>query len=209
MDKHTEKQCNTKFGFTMIEMVVSVGIFVVMTTLVLANYQKFLSTISLSTLASEIAVSVRQAQVYGQNVREFGSGSNIFPPYGIFFDGTIGNSFIFFVDILDEDKRYAGVPCDAVGTECLEKFNIQSRANIVSLCGNVKTDGKTINDITAECGLSSLDIAFTRPNPEASIIGVLDGTAKVYSDAEIVIGAPGDTTQKTVVVWSSGQISVE
>ncbi|MBI5005117.1 MAG: hypothetical protein HZC03_00730 [Candidatus Lloydbacteria bacterium] len=186
----------------MIEMIVSVGIFVVMTTIILANYQKFLNTVSLSTLASEIAVSIRQAQVYGQNVREFGAGSKTFPSYGVFFDSNITNSFVLFADVALGDKQYNGGACGVAGTECLEKFNIQSRATIAQLCGNKKT-GPT------ECGLSSLNIAFTRPNPDASIIGVSGGISKVYSDAEIVLNAVGETAEKTVVVWSSGQIGVE
>ena len=189
-------------GFTMIEMVVSVGIFVVITTVVLANYQKFLNTVSLSGLASEIAVSIRQAQVYGQNVREFAE-SNTFPSYGAFFDANVTGSFILFADIVGANKRYDGsVLCGTSDTECLEKFSIQSRASVVNLCGNMKTGGGT-------CGLSSLDIAFTRPNPDASIIGVSNGTPVVYSDAEIVIGAINEAVQKTVVVWANGQISVE
>lgn len=189
-------------GFTMIELVVSVGIFVVMTTIILANYQKFLNTVSLSTLASQIAVSIRQAQVYGQNVREFGAGSNTFPSYGVFFDSNIVDSFVLFGDIIGGDKQYNGIACGTAGTECLEKFNIQSRATIVRLCGNMKT-GPT------ECGLSSLNIAFTRPNPDASIIGVSGGVSKVYADAEIILNAVGETAQKTVVVWASGQIATE
>lgn len=196
-------------GFTMIEMVVSVGIFVIMTSLILANYQKFLNTVSLGTLANEIAVSIRQAQTYGQNVREFGAGSNTFPSYGVFLNSSITDSFVLFADITGGDKQYNGISCGVAGTECLEVFNIQSNANIARLCGNVKTDGKTINDPTAECGLSSLDIAFTRPNPDASIIGVLGGVSKVYSDAEIILSAARETAQKTVVVWANGQISIE
>lgn len=201
MFKKILKQDNA--GFTMIEMVVSVGIFVVMASLILTNYQKFLNTSSLSTLASEIAVSIRQAQVYGQNVREFGAGTNTFPSYGAFFDSNTTDSFVLFADIIGGDKQYNnGVACGAVGSECLEKFNIQSRARIARLCGNMKT-GPT------ECGLSSLDIAFTRPNPDALITGVSGGVSKTYSDAEIVIGAVGETAEKTVVVWASGQIGVE
>lgn len=187
----------------MIEMVVSVGIFVVITTVVLANYQKFLNTVSLSGLASEIAVSIRQAQVYGQNVREFAE-SNTFPSYGAFFDANVTGSFILFADIVGGNKRYDGTSlCETSDTECLEKFSIQSRASVVQLCGNKKTSPPGV------CGLSSLDIAFTRPNPDASIIGVNGGSPTVYSDAEIVIGAVNEAAQKTVVVWANGQISVE
>lgn len=189
-------------GFTMIEMVVSVGIFVVMTTIILANYQKFLNTVSISTLASEIAVSIRQAQVYGQNVREFGAGSNTFPSYGVFFDSNTTDSFVLFADVADGNKQYNGIACGITGSECLEKFKIQSRASIAQLCGNMKTG-------PSECGLSSLNIAFTRPNPDASIIGVSGGISKIYSDAEIVLSAIGGTAEKTVVVWASGQIGVE
>ena len=174
----------------------------VMTTIILANYQKFLHIVSLSTLANEIAISIRQAQVYGQNVREFGAGSHTFPSYGAFFDASVSDSFVLFADISGGDKQYNGISCGEAGTECLEKFKIQSRAGIVRLCGNMKTGA-------SECGLLSLNIAFTRPNPDASIIGVYGGVSKVYSDAEIVLSSPGDTTEKTVVVWASGQIAIE
>lgn len=184
------------------ESVVAISIFVAFSTILLANYPQFLNKSAINTLAHEIALSVRQAQVYGQNVREFGVGSGAFPSYGVFFSSAKTNEYTIFADISDSDKKYNGIECGNVGTECLEKFIISSGARIVGLCGDSKTNPPGV------CGLDTLNISFTRPNPDAHIIG-FNGIETLYSDVEITISSPKGDNQKTIVVWSTGQITVE
>lgn len=193
MSKKIKKLHNLNAGFTILELVVSLSIFVIISTLVLANYSTYIGKLSVDNLAHEIAISIRQAQVFGQNVREFGVGSGQFPSYGIHFDSTNEDSFVLFADV-NSNRKYDGNDCTSLGTECIERFIIQSGARITDLCGDLN------------CGLLELDITFTRPNPEAYILG--NGSGASYGTSDIVISTVKGETRK-IVVWLVGQITVE
>ena len=73
-----------KSGFTLIEMMVVVAIFVIATGIVLANLPAFRNKSSLDLTAQEVATGIRQAQVYGAGTRQASTASK-FPSYGIYF----------------------------------------------------------------------------------------------------------------------------
>src|SRR3989344_5480115 len=85
-------------GFTLVELMVVTGIFVVITSLILANNTRFGGAVLLENLAYDIALSVRRAQVYGIAVRRFGE-DDFSAGYGVNF--TIGTPavYILFADI--------------------------------------------------------------------------------------------------------------
>ena len=77
---------HTRGGFTIIELLVTVAIFSIITSVLLVNYPKFSSRILLENVAHDIGLSVRQAQTFGLNVRGVRIGAtDIFPTYGIHF----------------------------------------------------------------------------------------------------------------------------
>ncbi len=90
-------------GFSMVELMISIGIFMLITGILLANFPSFSSKISLENLAYEIALSIREAQIYGLSVKQFGTGGFDYG-YGIHFDNTDYNSFILFADINANQK---------------------------------------------------------------------------------------------------------
>src|SRR3989344_4725158 len=71
-------------GFTLLEMIIVTAIVGVITALLLASYPTLGSRFSLGRLAREIALSIRQSQVYCLAVREFPLREEIYPPYGIY-----------------------------------------------------------------------------------------------------------------------------
>lgn len=219
------------FGFTMIELLVTVGIFSLISTAILVNYPKFSSRIVLENVAHQVGLSIRQAQSYGLNVQgiEYGGGINQFPTYGVHFslsginetDPTGPKKFLLFADILpdnqnptENNKRYdAQSDCSVTGGECVELFSIQSVNNIYMLCGDLKTNGATIDSwegTGADCSLSALDIGYTRPDPDATISGYseLDEEWKTFSDGVVIVRSPKGETRE-VVVWTTGQIAIE
>jgi prepilin-type N-terminal cleavage/methylation domain-containing protein len=186
----SSNESNNK-GFTVVELIVTISILVIVTTLIFANYPKFRENISLKKTAQETALAVRQAQTYGLGVREFQPGTGIFPGYGVHFNITSSDSFILFAD-LDEDNVYDGV------SENVESFKIQTGEKLSGLCANVKTSPP------GTCGFNTIDIIFFRPKPLVTIKA--DGSD--FFDAEIKIISPRGQI-KTIVILSSGQISVE
>jgi hypothetical protein len=213
MRNHT---CNTRTrfvsGFTILELIVTLSIFTALTGLLLFNFQTFESRTTLDAVTQEVALAFRQAQVYGVSIHEFqGAQGSVFPPYGVnfdtaFFSGSAPTAFVLYADVLPDengDQEYSGtLDCES-STECTEKIILRQGYTVQTFCGVISPG--------ASCdALSSLDVIFRRPNPEAIILGkyTSGGSKLFFIEANVVISAPTGET-KTVIVRSSGQISVK
>ncbi|MBI5138479.1 MAG: type II secretion system protein [Candidatus Vogelbacteria bacterium] len=153
-------------GFTLIELMVTLAIFVMMTTVVLGNYPKFNNKIALEMLAQNIALSIREAQVFGISIRatELNS-SQLAPAYGIHFIGPEYSGFksrsgqdvrkyILFADenkndiFWDVTNQYTGTGYDpnveqcigSSGEECDQVFTISGQSQIGLICTNLMRD---------------------------------------------------------------------
>ncbi len=211
-------------GFTIIELLVVTAIFALMTSLVLANYPRFNAQIILENTAYEVALEVRQAQSFGLGVRETAVAADEFPGYGVYIpDITSENTRVFLYADGDGNKLYSdGTGCVPGTGECVEALLLRNYF-IYAVCGNWRSDHpseasfRTTSDVdpyvaTGHCDIDTLDINFTRPNPDALLQGYASGIPghplSGYSDVEIVV-ATSDGNVRTVVVWSTGQIAVE
>src|SRR3989344_4732921 len=76
-----------KRGFTLVELIVVVAITTLISSIVVVGSSKFDGTILLTNLAYDVALSVREAQFAGLNVKVFQSGgtSTFNAGYGITF----------------------------------------------------------------------------------------------------------------------------
>lgn len=185
----------TQKGFTLIEMITVVAIFTIMSSIVLFNYNKFRSDTILTNMAYEVALSIREAQIYGVSVRKGGPGSYS-DPYGIYlpFNST---QYFLFIDG-DDDGEFSGTSCTTSGGDtCVTPYSLQRNVKISKIqrvegvgCSNNETNG--------------LSIVFNRPNPEPVIIGK---TASVIDQVEITIESP-EGTKRYVEVYTNGQIAV-
>lgn len=182
-------------GFSLIELLVVTGIFTVITGVVLANNSQFNSSVLLGNAAYDIALSVRQAQVYGLSTKAYSGEFQV--GYGIHFQGA--TQYLLFADLdPDRNKRY-----DPGVDQVVEQYTLGRGHTIKQFCG-VRSDS------TEDCSdgpeqLTHLDIGFLRPNPDATVTG--DGPTP-YSSAKIVIQSRADET-RTVTIQSTGQMSVK
>lgn len=184
-------------GFTLIELLVSIAIITVITSVVLVNHNRFNGSIFLGNLSYDVALSVRQAQIYGLSVREFGGSFNI--GYGVHFDDATPTSFFIFADI-DRNQRY-NVATDSI----VETLTITRRNAISKFCATPFGINQTEKCTDSGTPISTLDIAFNRPDPEAVIT---DNFGLSYASARIeVMSEEGET--RNVVVEGTGQISVQ
>lgn len=181
-------------GFSLVELLVTISIFVIVTGIVLVNFPSFSSKIALDNLAHEIALAIRETQVFGVASKETTAGSRIFPTRGAHFDKSQNTTFVLFIDA-DDNNRYGGAP------ELIETFNIQRRNYISEICGYAMPGSSCTP-------LDSLDITFTRPNPEPSVMGMVGTSEALYSYATIAITSPKGISRK-IVVWSNGQIAIQ
>jgi prepilin-type N-terminal cleavage/methylation domain-containing protein len=181
-------------GFTLVELVISIGIFAMMTALLLAKYGNFNQGILLTNLAYDVALTIRNAQSYGLNVKSAVRNDNLFSyPYGVHFDIN-STTFTFFNDFNDDDhpSNYIYDNGEAISTSQMKR--------------GVKISALCVGTGPSDCGInpSSLDVAFKRPNPDA----IIKGDGVTYSYAEVTLLGTDGSTRK-VVVRSTGQIAVQ
>lgn len=189
------KRFRNSAGFTLIELLVVLSIMVVITLVFLVRNGQFNSSILLRSLSYEVAISIREAQVYGVGVRETAPGSNNFGAgYGVHFSSATPAAYFLFADT-NNNGSYD------VSDATIENFTVQNGFVIAQFCAT-GTSG------AAQCfpgSLSTLDITFHRPNPEPIIRTSLGGS---YSNASVTVSSPNGST-RTVTVGAAGEIEVQ
>lgn len=190
----TPRRTAVRRGFTLVEMLVVMSIFALISGIVLANHSRFNGTVLLGSLAYDVALSVREAQVFGVSVRQFNSAFNL--GYGIRFADA--DSYILFADE-DQNKEYDDT--DSI----IRTYNLQNGFTVSSFCG-ITAQGTSHCSTDPSDPITHLAVVFLRPDPDAFMTSNKVGVS--YSRATVTIVSPaGDT--RTVEVASTGQISVQ
>jgi hypothetical protein len=187
---------------------VVLAIMTILTAIFLFQQQKFDSSTLLRTLGYSIALSLRQAQLYGSSVRQFDTTANGFQySYGVYFNNST-TQYTLFADV-NGDKIYSG------SGENVQTFTLSSGYTITKVCG-ILSDGTSQSCIPANSGtgsgtnIGSLTIFFKRPDPDAQFsatntLGVNNG--ETYCAAYIQVQGPG-SDWRTVKVTTTGQITI-
>lgn len=197
-NKTTQFSKSKSLGFTLVEMLVSISIFAIITAVVLIRNNEFNSGILFSNLVYEIALSVREMQTYGITVRA-SDGGKFDNGYGVYFSTASDDkaSFVQFADTPDvsgaRNQLYENP------TEKLFKLNLKP--------GNSIEEIKVCNNINVCSVVEDVAITYMRPEPDATIKSGLN----TYTRAVITIRAPGTdpVVKKCIVVTAVGQISVQ
>lgn len=215
-ERHNYQICKRRRqGFTLIELLMVLVIMSLITLAFLENQSKFDSSTIMRSLAYSIALSVRQAQVYGTSVVQ-NTGSQAFgPAYGVSFS-TPSNSYFLFADA-NADGKYVAADNDAI----TKTFTVNSTYQIEELCavtgGGLWRCSVAADDSSGTAEINTLNIGFKRPNPDAFIYafqnssGVLTPVAGdtngAYTAAYLQVKAlNGDV--RVVKVTPTGQITV-
>lgn len=177
-------------AFSLMELLVVVGIFVLITGVVLANHNKYNTSVLLGNTAYSIALSIRQAQVYGLSTQRYNTTFQV--GYGLHF--TSPTSYEFYAD-LNRDKKW-----DA-SDQVIQTYTLGRGHTILRFCGYDVQNNASCSDADV---IDHLDVSFLRPEPDATISS---GAALPYSRGTIVVQSSGGET-RTVTVASTGQISV-
>ncbi len=192
-----------KKGFTLVELVISIGIFALMTSVLLAKYGNFNQGVILTNLAYDVALAIRTSQSYGINVKSAptasASYSNSFQyGYGMHFstlNDTEKKRMTFFVDNLPVDKVYNDSPAPG---EIITEYSVKRGLKINKLCVGA--------DLASCVAVTSMDVMFLRPDPNAIITANGNG-GTTYSYAYIEILSP-DGSSKKIEIRKTGQIEI-
>ena len=212
------KKLTTSFtsGFTLIEIIVTVGILVLISSVVIFNYSSFNSNLSASAVTQKIAVAIRQAQTYGLSVKQSGNSGDFNTPYGIYFTLDQPTAYYIFADKNKNGKYDVGDDCGGVNTECVEKGAMIRDASLGYFCSV-----NTATPPTEVCPVSNIHSAvvlFARPNPDA-IIYTYDslgncsfgtdssGKCNLLKSVKMAITSTSGAISK-VSVSETGQISI-
>ena len=181
-------------GFSLVELMVTIGIVTLVTGVVLIRYSSFNSVVILKSQAYEMGLDIREAQVFGVSVG--GSTGQFREAYGMYINLSTPNIYTLFQDA-------PGSGTDLVydaGEEVGEVYVIDPRFTILEIC--------TTFAATYDCaGATEASIAFKRPDFDARM--TTNGEPNPQQ-IEIVIAAVEDpSVRRTVVVYASGQISIQ
>ena len=174
----------------MIELLVVFSISAIIAAVVIASYPNFSSQLEFDNQVLDIALTVREAQVYGISVKEGYSGA-FGLAYGVYFDNNTRDKFILFKDNNSNEQYNTG--------EELKIFTIKSGFEIKNggLCAGA-------TQASAVCFRSSLHVSFKRPNPDAVIIANPGGFKYKYGG--ITIRNTKTLKDQTIRITNTGQL---
>lgn len=190
-------------GFTLIELLAVTTIIVIITLVLLLRQSKLDSSTILRSLAYSVALSVRQAQVYGTSVlgSASGAGVNYAPAYGLYFSSATPSSYVLFADFNNNGVYDSG-------TETVKVFSLNAGYIVSEACAKL-TNGQRCtgaDDSTGSHTTNSVTILFKRPNPDAIFATDVGGESYVSGYVQV---RSVDGTTRSVLITSAGQISVQ
>lgn len=207
-------------GFTLVEMLVSLGIILIITTVVLLGQSGFNRTLVLVDTSYSIAFTLRQAQSFGLSSRLFGTVQNA--GYGLHIANGATTAYSLFADVLPAS------PGNAQGGACAghtAASGIEAKpGNCVYDGSSEQVTGYSLNRgfrISSFCGmegavkrcsggyLDTLDITFLRPSTQPTILGTHAGAIVNLSSAAIHITSPDGLQERCVNISKAGQIAVD
>jgi prepilin-type N-terminal cleavage/methylation domain-containing protein len=191
-------------GFTLVELIVVITIASIIMTTLVVQQSSWNDRLAISTQAYEMALMVRQAQIYGLGVREntAGSGDKFDVGYGVYFDSN-NTRYIFFADKDDANKGKYNA-----GDTIIETKTLTRGVTINRICGFISNNERCSPDM----GLNKLVISFFRPEPKANLAFLNSSSPgnrinSFKSPAIIYLRSAGGK-EFSIKVEANGQVSI-
>ncbi|MCR4280785.1 MAG: type II secretion system GspH family protein [Candidatus Kaiserbacteria bacterium] len=204
--------CRHRRGFTLIELVAVMAIIIIVTSVTLANNSRFGGAVLLQNLAYDMALSIRQAQVYGIAVRGY-SANQFSAGYGMHFSTSESGGNLQYELFADKD----GDGLFTSSTDPVIDENVSPSPYHIGRGYYISGLSALDPDASSETSVGTIDIIFKRPEPTACIsangITAIDSKglctlSSLKERARITVTSPrGDNM--SIVVEATGQISVQ
>jgi type II secretory pathway pseudopilin PulG len=200
-------------GFSLVEALLSIGIFVIIASMILYKYKSYESDVTMQAQVNEVALALREAQVNASSGRQVtpGAADYIPVPYGVFFERTSSpqkltifgdvngdNSFSANESKLDQTIR-PGYTMDI----CVQAIYDKNIAPTCSSSGTITT--LKVMFATTTYKVTGL------PQFKVSITDVSNGTQlNKYEYAEIkIIKNNGAIDPGIIRIWSMADLKME
>lgn len=194
-------------GFTLVELLVAVSIFAIISASLVFNYNTYAGKIELDNAVNQLALDIREAQAFAMGVHATPGGQ--YPSYGIRFARGNPYEYLVYADLNQNHVYDVGGTCGKAGSECVKVIEMPKKFGITSLCGVTMPRVASIDCSGALSTSQSFDILFTRPNPDALITGNPIGVFPLpYQTAEVTIATVKGYAKK-VTIATTGQVSVQ
>lgn len=180
-------------GFSLIELMVTIAIVILVTSISLARYGSFNNSVLLKSQAFEVALDIREAQLFGVSIS--GRSNNDFRgAFGVHFDiSSTGSANVYRLFQSDVDNQYQA------GEEVGDSYTIDPRFLITG----ITTD-------QSGCDPQQASVAFRRPNFDALLWTSGGGSCMSPGWIRIDLAAVVDpVVTRSVVIYQSGLITVE
>ena len=207
-------------GFTVIELVIVIGIVVTISLVMLTRLQALGTDARVKASADLVLNTLRDARNRSSSIREYAPGSNRFPTYGVYFDMATPQQIILYADCKIDDNGDGKIDdlddftYNPSSTNCAPDSPANGLVQTIALDPGVRIKAIRKKDTATGPAVSQSRAYVEYLRPEPSIwISVADPpptpTVLGVGLIEIDIGDASDAFQKTIVVWTSSNIQIK
>lgn len=238
MKKNKEKKNNNqKKGFTVVELVVVIGIFGVVASTFFFNFKDFRNSIQVQNLGQDIALLVKKTQTdslagllpqlqngqdgvalyFSDGFPSSQSSEQWAPSYGLRFSSEEGNNkkIVYYFDRNHTAVSDEQTPVDGDheysdgGMTCLPSINSEC-IDLIELAGQEYIEKICIDEISSGETCEDSDVTFLDVvfvRPDPTPYITADGYDEAISDVTLHVSTP-DRADVLVTLFQTGQLSV-
>ena len=193
-------------GFTLVELIVVMAISTIIMTTLVIQQRTWDDRLALNTQTYEVALMIRQAQIFALGVREYtgeyGTNDKFDVVYGVYFNTSDSelNKYTFFVD---KNRNYLLDTGEEIETKTLTRG-----ITVEKLCG-LQSGGQEKCSPTS--GIRKVSVTFYRPEPKATVkfINPADNTQdNIYPPTKIFLKSANSNKEAYIKVETNGQVSI-
>ncbi len=206
--KYIQSSASSKKGFTLIELLVVISISAIVMTALVVQQRRWDDQLALNTQTYELALMLRQAQIYSLGVREDlqASGDRFDIGYGVYIDQALLNRYTFFAD-RNKNSLYDPTGGEAIETKIL-------RSGFYMIPGGIDKDlGTTYwaNNSIGRAYVYKVSMSFKRPDPNAILRFInfsSDNTTALLKPQVIIRMISPQGRSSYIDIFDNGQISI-
>ena len=223
LDKNSNKDISKEsvfkkaYGFSLIEVVVTMAIFAIMMGIAFTNYPRLSQAVAFDTAAQNTLDVLKSAQITGSARGGDYRGDGVYFKLSNPFDYILFSDYANIIDLVTSNKKSDKIysnnlptsPAISESDQLTSKNKIQNNVKVINLC--IKDSGVMV------CNKSELSISFTRPYVAANISDnitkdiLINDNYFLFEKAgiELFINGSAGADKKCIVVYKYGYMEIK